>query len=144
MDRVRALGREPNAYTPTFKPEGQTNNVNTQEVEKVIFPEPYENAGTHYNKEEFAKPPVQEEPHQHNHQQQSPMFDFKSMLPMLMSGKFNDILKPLMSMFGGSAGGGGGLGDIAKIFEIFKPKKKKEKTEEDVSSKFDDLIIIED
>jgi hypothetical protein len=65
---------------------------------------------------------------------------------MLMSGKFNDLLNPIMSMVGGKSGGV----DIAKIFELFKPKSsvKKEKRiiheEEDVSSKFDDMIIIED
>jgi hypothetical protein len=59
-----------------------------------------------------------------------------------------DMLKPLMLMFGGGKGGaGGGLGDIAKVFDLFKPKskpKKEEKKEEDISSKFDDMIIIED
>jgi hypothetical protein len=57
------------------------------------------------------------------------------------------MLKPLMSMLGGGGTSGGGLGDITKIFELFKPKhqkKEEKKEEEDVSSKFDDMIIIED
>ena len=119
-------------------------------MSKVIFPEPYESLSTHYSKNDFCSPPKEELKHDppSKHQNNAPMFDIKSLLPMLMSGKFNDILKPLMGMLGNGGGSlSGGLGDIAKIFELFKPKpkpKKEEKREEDISSKFDDMIIIED
>lgn len=144
-ERVKALGVDKNAY-----PNRMNNNVNTQHAEKVLFPEAYENASHYYNKNEFSKPSPPEPPpqceqskHSCNHNSM-PMFDIKSLLPMLMGGKFNDMLKPLMAMLGGN--GGGGM-DMAKIFEMFKPKskpKQEEKKEEDISSKFDDMIIIED
>lgn len=142
QERVSSLYVEPNAYVARDV-KAQNNNVKAQEMEKVIFPEAYQNAPPHYNKQEFYKPEPPEPPNQHQPQQlPAPMFDMKSILPMLLSGKFNDMLKPIMSMFGG---GGGGLGDMAKIFELFKPKSKsKQEKDEDVSSKFDDMIIIED
>ena len=151
-ERVAALNVDNNAYVKNFnkteKVSSQTEKVNIQ-TEKVVFPEPYENANRYYNRNEFNKPYTEEpvsnnKPQQHN-QNQFPMFDIKSILPMLMSGKFNDMLMPLMSLFSGGKSGGGM--DFAKIFEVFKPKqkpKKEEKKDEDVSSKFDDLIIIED
>ena len=146
LDRVNSLKEDVNAYV------GRSKNINSQKVktqsaEKIIFPEPYENANSYYNKNNFGcrcdeesnceKPPVK------NNQN---MFDVKSILPMLMSGKFNDMLTPLMSLLGGGSKGGSGM-DFAKIFELFKPKqkaKKVEKEEVDISSKFDDFIIIED
>lgn len=148
-ERVNALSVDPNAYIMKTKPKQVEQNPRVNGIPKVIFPEPYENAGMHYRKNEFSPPPQEPpQPPQHQPQQNMPMFDFKSLLPMLMSGKL-DILKPLMSMFGGGNGGGSGVGgmDFAKIFELFKPKakpKKEEKKEEDISSKFDDMIIIED
>ena len=135
---------ERNAYVSKPSDEKQ-HNTHTQNASKVIFPEPYENMWQYYNKSEFCIPPKQEPPPQNNSRPpQAPMFNLQSLLPMLMGGKFNDILKPLMGMLGD--GGGGGLGDVSKIFELFKPKSKEksEKKEEDVSSKFDDMIIIED
>lgn len=116
-------------------------NVNTQTIEKVLYPEPYQNASPYYNKYEFAPPPKPEPPAPPPQNFNQPMFDIKSLLPMLMSGKMNDMLKPIMSMFGG--GNGKGLGDISKVFELFKPKKK-ETQEEPQKSKFDDMIIIEE
>lgn len=147
MDRVNALNIEPNAYIakePKHIATGSgASKVNAVNIPKVIFPEPYENARGYYNKSEFAPPPPPQAPPPQP-QQSIPMFDIKSLLPMLMSGKL-DMLKPLMSMFGGNKGGG--FGDIAKIFDIFKPKEKAKKIEkeaEEISSKFDDMIIIED
>ena len=149
-DRVNALTTDPNAYVSHISNQ-QYNQVKSQDVEKVIFPQPYESAKTYYNKNQFSKPepPQPEAPCQREHHSGSkpPMFDMQSLLPMLMTGKFNDLLKPLMSMMGGGGSSVGGLGDIAKIFELFKPKQTVKKTEpkqEDVSSKFDDMIIIED
>lgn len=151
-DRVRAMNTDPNAYVMKEQPKQQTDTVKAQEVEKVLFPEPYENARAYHNHDQFSKPPPPSQPkpapsENHPHQNK-PMFDMQSLLPMLMSGKFNDMLKPLMSMFGGGGNSGGGLGDITKIFELFKPKsntkKAEPKEEEDMSSKFDDMIIIED
>lgn len=149
IDRVNALNIEPNAYIAKqpkhIAAERGTSKVNVANIPKVIFPEPYENARGYYNKSEFVPPPpphVEHAPQQH--QQSNSMFDIKSLLPMLMSGKL-DMLKPLMSMFGG--GKSSGLSDIAKIFDIFKPKEKTknaEKEAEEISSKFDDMIIIED
>lgn len=144
-ERVNALGVDPNAYVVKPTPKPKHEPVKTENISKVVFPEPYENATPYYNKHEFSPPPPPNIQPQQNTQPNAP-FDFKSLLPMLMSGKFNDMLKPLMSMMSGG-GSGGGLGDISKIFELFKPKakpKKQEKKEEDVSSKFDDMIIIED
>ncbi len=147
QERVSALYVEPNAYVPRGQ-KVENNRVNTQEVEKVIFPEPYENVSPHYNKHEFYKPAPPEPPKQNQpNPMPAPMFDIKSILPMLMSGKYNDMLKPIMSMLGGGNSGAGGMGDIAKIFELFKPKPKakvKQEKDEDISSKFDDMIIIED
>ena len=144
-ERVQALGVEQNAYT-NYK-NYNVNKVSTQDVSKVIFPEPYENASTHYEKNQFSPPQPPPQPKPHPHQQSNfPMLDIKSLLPMLMSGKM-DILKPLMSMLGGGNNAGGAGMDLAKIFELFKPKsktKQEDKKEEDVSSKFDDMIIIED
>ena len=146
QERVNALYVEPNSYVASNQiKRTESHNVKAQ-AEKVIFPEPYENASPHYNKQEFYKPtPPEPQKQNQSHQMPTPMFDMKSILPMLMSGKFNDVLKPLMSMFGG--GGGSGLGDVTKIFELFKPKSKtktKKEKDEDISSKFDDMIIIED
>lgn len=149
MDRVNALNIEPNAYIakePKHIATGSgASKVNSVNIPKVIFPEPYENARGYYNKSEFVPPsPPQVEHASQQHQPSNSMFDIKSLLPMLMSGKL-DMLKPLMSMFGGNKGGG--LGDIAKIFDIFKPKEKTknaEKEAEEISSKFDDMIIIDD
>ena len=148
QERVSALYVEPNAYVARteYKPKGR--NVMAQEVEKVVFPEPYENVSPRYSKHEFYKPEPPEPSNQNQpHQMPMPMFDIKSLLPMLMSGKFNDMLKPMMSLLGGGNSGNGGMGDIAKIFELFKPKSKskpKQEKDEDISSKFDDMIIIED
>ena len=146
LDKTRELPTEYNAYIQHNIGGGKNNNVNMQSVEKVIFPEAYENANGYYNKNQFCPPPKPEpEPCKH-HPAPPPMFDLKALLPMLMSGKLNDIVNPLISMLGGKSGGM----DIAKIFELFKPKsgankeRKKEEKEEDVSSKFDDMIIIED
>lgn len=150
-DRVNALQVEHNAYVNNFKSMPKNDKVQAQTPQKVVFPEPYENASPYYNKTAFDKPCSPEPPPQHNssqnHSQQHnmPMFDIKSLLPMLMSGKL-DVLKPLMSLFGGSGGGSQGM-DFGKIFELFKPKPKQKKDinkEEDISSKFDDMIIIED
>ena len=147
QERVSALYVEPNAYVERTEYKSKGRNVMAQEVEKVVFPEPYENVSPRYNKHEFYKPEPPEPPKQNQpHQMPMPMFDIKSLLPMLMGGKFNDLVNPLMSMLGGKSGGM----DIAKIFELFKPKtsvkkeKKSIKEEEDMSSKFDDMIIIED
>ena len=146
-ERVKSLYAEPNAYV--CNNEKVNNKASIQNASKVVFPEPYENANTHYDKHEFSAP-LKEQDNKPNNppQQNQPMFDIKSLLPMLMSGKL-DILKPLMSMFGG---GGldamSGLGGVSKIFELFKPKPKQKKEDkpqdEDISSKFDDMIIIED
>lgn len=144
-ERVNALRTDVNAYV--YKPtKNEKANIQT---EKVIFPEPYENANKYFNRNEFSRPSHDETPHVNNqpcNKNQFPTFDIKSLLPMLMSGKFNNLLAPLMSMLAGGKGGSGGM-DFAKIFELIKPKtkpKKEEKKEEDISSKFDDLIIIED
>ncbi len=153
-ERVQSLNVEQNAYI-NYKPQqnksNQSQNPTVQNIPKVIFPEPYENLNTHYSKIDFCPPP-KEEPKPNppcKHQNNAPMFDIKSLLPLLtQGGNMMDMLKPIMAMFGGGKGGaGGGLGDMAKIFELFKPKskpKKEEKKEEDISSKFDDMIIIED
>ena len=146
-DRVKALENSSNAYI--LSESKLKNNASAQNMSKVVFPEPYENAGTHYDKHNFNIP-THETPEQNARppQQNQPIFDIKSLLPMLMSGKF-DMLKPLMSMFGGGGtDANSGLGNISKIFELFKPKSKPQKEkdikEEDISSKFDDMIIIED
>ncbi len=146
-ERIQALYNDPYAYVmKTFqqgqnnqsKPQNSSGRVNTQAVEQVLFPEPYQNATPYYNRRQFAPPPPPEPPTQPPHNN-PPMLDIKSLLPMLMSGKMNDVLKPLLNILGG----GNGLGDISKVFELFKPKKKKENTEKQEKSKFDDMIIIE-
>ena len=155
QERVRALNGEVNAYNRVFDID-KKNKVNSQSMQKVVFPEPYENARQYYNRNEFGTLDSECSDQNcncskhgnsnKNNQANAPMFDMKSLLPMLMSGKFNDMINPFMSMLGGSKGGSGGM-DFAKIFELFKPKlksKKEEKKEEDISSKFDDFIIIED
>lgn len=150
QERVNSMV-ETNAYNTNYK-----NTAKTQSMEKVVFSEPYENANRYYNKNIFSSSPNNcnnDEDCKHrsnstcnNSSLNSPMFDIKSILPMLMSGKFNDMLTPLISMFGGNKGSNSGM-DITKIFELFKPKskqKKEEKKDEEISSKFDDFIIIED
>ena len=149
LDRVNSLSVEPNAYVMRSV-DKKLSNPQTQGVSKVVFPEPYENAHSHYSRNEFSPPPPPETPpQQYNHQPSMPMFDIKSLLPLLtQGGNMMDMLKPLMSMFGGGkTGGNGGLGDISKIFEIFKPKNKPQNVKcetEDNSSKFDDMNIIID
>lgn len=146
LNKTRELPIDNNAYVKSNKFVSNENNVKAQMTEKVIFPEAYENASGYYNKNQFSPPPKPEPTPPRPQLQQSSMFDIKSLLPMLMGGKFNDLINPLMGMFGGKSGGM----DIAKIFELFKPKTtvKKEKKavqeDEDVSSKFDDMIIVED
>ena len=146
LENTRELPTEYNAYIRSVELKN-SKNVYTQSAEKILFPEPYENAPGYYNKSQFCPPPKPEPKECKHHTVPSPMFDFKAILPMLLGGKFNDVLSPLMSMIGGKSGGM----DIAKIFELLKPKtsvgkgkKKSEIIEEDVSSKFDDMIIIED
>lgn len=107
--------------------------VNTQVIEKVLFPEPYQNSPPHYNNH-FEPPPPPPPP---SSPAPAPMFDIKNLLPMLMSGKA-DFLKPIMSLF---TGGGAGA-DVAKIFDIFKSKPKKTEVKEE-KSKFEDMIIVE-
>ena len=146
-ERVQSLNVSKNAYyTPNnLKRE---DKVSTSQAEKVVFQQPYENASNYYNKDQFnCSQQPDSKPNcncNNNRKSQNNMIDFKSLLPMLMGGKFNDMLKPIMSMLGG--GGSAGSMDFAKIFELFKPKSKTEKKDkdEDVSSKFDDFIIIED
>lgn len=156
-NRVNSLRVDSNAYNNGFNGKLGKGDVQKQGMEKVVFPQPYENVGQYYDRQSFIGKPQQEAPQDCpkdnpcHHGGGSSMFNLQSILPMLMSGKFNDILKPVMSMFGG--GGGGGF-DVAKIFELFKPKAKKSSTnkEEKVDgetvvddvSKFDDFIIIED
>ena len=146
LDRTRALPTDNNAYVQHGKFVSGENIAKVQSADKVIFPEAYENASGYYNKNQFSPPPRLEHNTPKPQPVQHPMFDIKSLLPMLLGGKFNDLVNPLMSMLGGKSGGM----DIAKIFELFKPKtsvkkeKKSIKEEEDMSSKFDDMIIIED
>ena len=146
LNRTRELPVDSNAYVKSNKFVNNEKSVKTQTADKVIFPEAYENASGYYNKNQFSPPPKPEPSIPKPQHTPSSMFDIKSLLPMLMGGKFNDIITPLMSMLSGKSGGM----DIAKIFELFKPKStaKKEKKvvveEEDMSSKFDDMIIIED
>lgn len=133
-ERVQTLQTDRNAYVANMSKKENLSQI--QSAEKVIFRQPYENANPYYNKNEFSRPspPEPPKPQQTNNM---PMFDIKSILPMLMSGKL-DMLKPLLSMFGGG-------GEVSKIFELFKPKNKpKKEKEEDVLSKFEDYIIIED
>ena len=133
-ERVQTLQTERNAYVMNMP--RKENLAQTQSAEKVIFRQPYENANPYYNKNEFCKP-IPPEPPKNPPNNNMPMFDIKSILPMLMSGKF-DMLKPLLSMFGGG-------GEMSKIFELFKPKNKpKKENDEDSLSKFEDYIIIED
>ena len=150
-ERINALNFDKNAYVSAYKT--NTKPPQTQTIEKVLFPEAYENASQRYNMNNFTRPQMDNKDNTNSHQQSHqpnncfhPMFDMKSILPMLMSGKFNDMLAPIMSMFGGGSGAGKSGMDFAKIFELFKPKSKAKKVEkeEDVSSKFDDFIIIED
>lgn len=143
-DRVNALNCSPNAYVlRQIKPQDVTS-----QTQKVVFSEPYENAGHYYNKSQFAKPAPPEPPQVEHRSTNNMNFDIKSLLPMLMSGKM-DMLKPLLSMLGGGNNAVGSM-DFAKIFELFKPKskpkkdEKKETKQEEESSKFDDMIIIED
>lgn len=146
LDRTRELPMDNNAYVKHGKFVSGESVARAQSVDKVVFPEAYENASGYYNKNQFCPPPKLEQNPPRLQQSQPAMFDIKSLLPMLMSGKLNDLITPLMSMFGGKSGGM----DIAKIFDIFKPKSstKKEKkvndNDEEMSSKFDDMIIIED
>ena len=146
LDRVNSLSVEPNAYVMRSV-DKKLSNPQTQGVSKVVFPEPYENAHSHYSRNEFSPPPPPAPPPQHNCQHQnSPMFDIKSLLPLLtQGGGMMDMLKPIIAMFsGGKGGGNSGLGDISKIFELFKPKQKAKKVEneEEKASKFDDMNII--
>lgn len=152
FERVNSLSVERNAYVNVSDVEGKGHVVKTQSAEKVIFPEPYENANRYYNRNDFNSYNINENNNKSsnnsknlNMQNDFSMFDIKSILPMLMSGKFNDVLKPLMSMFGGG-GGSSGI-DLAKIFELFKSKskvKKDNRKKEEDNSKFDNFIIIED
>ena len=144
-ERVSALSVDPNAYVR--KGPEKKENPSIQDVSKVVFPQPYENAHSYYNRSEFSPPPPPPaSPPSHNHQPSAPMFDIKSLLPLLtQGGGMMDMLKPLMSMLSGGKGGvNSGLGDISKIFELFKPKQKAKKVESEVeeASKFDDMNII--
>ncbi|MFQ6723744.1 MAG: hypothetical protein ACLRFE_00215 [Clostridia bacterium] len=148
-ERVRCLGADKNAYVNSINNnQAKQKGVNVQTADKVIFPEPYENARHYYNKSNFnSQQDVNktEEKTKNNSVNNAPMFDIKSILPMLMGGNFNNMLSPLMSMLGG--GKGGNNFDVAKIFEIFKPKSKQKKdcnNEEEMSSKFDDFVIIDE
>lgn len=137
-ERINALGVEPNAYIMKSDTKKEPQQPQMQNIPKVIFPEPYENASPYYNKQEFNPPPPPPSPPQQN----SPMFDLKSLLPLLTQNNMMDIIKPIISMFSG-----GGNADISKIFELFKPKSKQKKVEckvEDSNSKFDDFNVIID
>lgn len=162
-DRVQALNCGVNAYNKVYGSDKQ--KTKTQSVEKVLFPQGYENASHYYDKNNFerdrccdiidnerGKKDCKEgsscncdKKHNGGMNGNLPMFNIQSLLPMLMSGKFNDMIKPLMGLLGGNKTGAGSF-DIAKIFEMFKPKLSVEKkvVEEDISSKFDDFVIIED
>lgn len=135
LERVNSLGIEPNAYSNN-PIRLDAKKVETQSATKVIFPEPYQNSIGHYDKTEFKRPDPPKPPPP----PPQPMFDIKTLLPMLLSGgNMGEILKPLLSMLGG-----GNL-DLTKIMDLFKLNKKSKptpKTEE--TSKFDDFIIIED
>lgn len=136
LDRVNALGVEPNAYS------GNPINIHSPKIEtqsatKVIFPEPYQNSIGYYNKTEFKRP----EPPKPTCPSQQPVFDFKSLIPMLLSGgNLGEMIKHLLSMLGR------GNMDIAKIMDLFKfgKKSKPATNEQPETSKFDDFIIIED
>lgn len=135
MERVNALGIEPNAYSNNPIRHAD-NKVETQSATKVIFPEPYQNAVGHYGKTEFKRPEPPKPP-----PPPQPTFDLKSLLPMLLSGgNFGEMLKPLLSMFGG------GNMDLTKIMDLFKLNKKSKpaKKEEPETSKFDEFVIIDD
>lgn len=148
VERVSALRVDGNAYINNNKSE--QNKVGVSSAEKVIFPQPYENAGNYYNKNNFSSNYASQNCNEKSDCEKNKNFssnrgfNFQSVLPMLMGGQFNDILKPLMSMFGGKTGSM----DFAKIFELFKSKpKSKSKTVENKNeelSRFDDFIIIED
>lgn len=140
-ERVSALRCEPNVCNNCADKNKESKG---RSAEYVMFPQGYENAGQHYDKSRFSHS-KEEEPCkkvENCKSNSSPMFNMGSVLPMLMGGGFGEILKPLMGLLGG-----GGGADVTKIFELFKPKqkqKKEEVKEEDFSSKFDDMIIIED
>jgi len=146
-ERERALNVDPKAYVMKNKPDG-SSQAKIQEAEKVIFPQPYENAQSYYDKNQFNKYCEAEHEggcrHGNNNNNISSMFDVKSLLPMLMGGKFNNVLKPLMSLLSG-CGKNENL-NIAKIFDIFNTKTKKNESPKDEVevSKFDDFVIIED
>ncbi len=150
-ERVNSLRFDKNAYIQ--KQEKQKECTSCGNAEKVIFPQPYENANNYYNKNQFncCDNSNEKESKQdcdckckNNSFHKGSGFNIQSLLPMLMGGKFNDMLNPVMSLLGQSKGGGM---DFAKIFELFKPKskvKKEDEKEDDKSSKFEDFIIIED
>ena len=55
-DRVNALQMDRNAYVAGSAQKMKEKDVKAQDVEKVIFPEPYENARPYYNRNEFDRP----------------------------------------------------------------------------------------
>lgn len=135
LERVNSLGIEPNAYSAN-PIKHEPKKVETQSATKVIFPEPYQNSIGHYDKTEFKRPDPPKPPPP----PPQPMFDIKTLLPMLLSGgNMGEILKPLLSMLGG------GNFDLTKILELFKMNKKPKPTQKvEETSKFDDFIIIDD
>ena len=147
MERVNTLHNDAKAY---YNPQIENKDIKAKSMsaQKVVFPEPYENANTYYNRNQFSCKHHDDEPKHDNHQpiHNMPNFDIKSLLPMLLGGNSNNLLTPLISMLGGGKGQEGGV-DLAKIFELFKPKPKSKpaaKEQKEEVSKFDDMIIIED
>lgn len=144
-ERVSCLRPDPNAYPKRVVISQKKEPVKIQgNTTKVLFPEPYENAQRYYNRDNFCPPqppPPEPQPCPHN---QQPMFDIKSLLPMLMSGKdIGSMLKNFMPMLGNLGGE-----NLSTIFNLFKPKSKQKTVPceaVDVSkSKFDKLDFIED
>lgn len=108
---------DPNAYIKK-QPKQEKAKVDLNHIERVIYPQPYENLQPRYDNSTF-KPKPQPEP---NPPQPKSNFDLSNILKLFAGNGFGDMSKMLSSLvqnFGGNK-------DLGSLLNFFKPMKKVE------------------
>lgn len=113
---------DPNAYVQRVKVKSEKQKVDLNHIERVVYPQPYENIPSRYDKEHFASQSEKTSatsPKQNNNNVGGGL-DINKILPLLTSGgNLNSLLPKLLGNFGVNQ-------DILSLFNNLKPVKKVE------------------
>ena len=110
MDNETTIYSDPNAYIMREKPQAKPK-IDLNHIEKVFYPQPYENIPQHYNQNEFKNP----NPPTPSTQQQG--FDISKLLPLLTGkGNISSLMPNLLGNLGLNQ-------DMMQLFKNFLPTK---------------------